>query len=286
MYNILIVDDEPELLEILSAAFKRDDEFNVVTASNGSQAYVKTRNQTFDLICTDYNMPQASGIDLLYSLRGNRANVETPIIFFTGYAGEIQDRIKTYKNVALIEKGASMDMLVEAARRLLVKHKSSQRAIVDVALVNYFIEATTKVFEVSSKAKNIVTEKSFVYEKGTHLSVDISGFIGLVSKQISGTLALSFPTGTFLSVISRMLNEPYHQILPEIQEAAGELANIICGQVISQLSLEGYNFMPSMPTVVVGENHCVTTLSQSPTVVIPFNSELGKFYLSLCIKKE
>ncbi|HLG14630.1 MAG TPA: response regulator [Blastocatellia bacterium] len=84
--RILVVDDEPAVLalckDILSA-----EGFAVETASSGVEAIEKLRRSNFDVILTDYKMPErVSGADVYNWVRENRTGQEARIIFITGDA--------------------------------------------------------------------------------------------------------------------------------------------------------------------------------------------------------
>ena len=98
-YKILIVDDEPDLLEIL--AFQLEVlGCHPFQAKNGREAFDLIKNQQqqgqyFDAILSDFNMPQMSGLALLKELRKSEFTV--PFIFFTGYG----DKEKTLEALRL-----------------------------------------------------------------------------------------------------------------------------------------------------------------------------------------
>jgi len=91
--NILIIDDEPDMREALTAALRREG-LCVFTAANGVEALEKVQGQSFDLIITDVRMPRMGGLALLQELR--RTSVETPVIMMTGY-GRIEDAVEAMK---------------------------------------------------------------------------------------------------------------------------------------------------------------------------------------------
>ncbi|MCX4337527.1 response regulator [Oscillospiraceae bacterium 50-58] len=63
MKKILIVDDYPEFLEGLSYVLK--DHYEVTTAGNLTEAKKQLSTTSFDVICSDYAMPDGTGLDLL-----------------------------------------------------------------------------------------------------------------------------------------------------------------------------------------------------------------------------
>ena len=86
-YTVLVVEDEPELLDIVANLLEKLD-MNVLTASNGNEALLKQDNYTgdIDLLLTDVVMPELDGIklaELLTSLR-----TETKTIFMSGYPAD------------------------------------------------------------------------------------------------------------------------------------------------------------------------------------------------------
>jgi len=78
-YAILLVDDEPALLETLSLYLKR--EFNVYTASNGKEGLETYHaNPDISLIILDLEMPEMNGIEMLRKIRAGDKNVKVMII--------------------------------------------------------------------------------------------------------------------------------------------------------------------------------------------------------------
>jgi len=86
MISVLFVDDEPALLEIGRLFLERSGEMTVTTARSVSLALKLVNNNKFDVIVTDYEMPEIDGLVFLKTLRaqGNRV----PLILFTGKGRE------------------------------------------------------------------------------------------------------------------------------------------------------------------------------------------------------
>lgn len=85
-YNILIVDDDQEVLNLLQVTLENADEFEskVVTAKNAEEAQDKIEDMTFDLVLADHKMPGKSGVELLSDLK--EKSPETKRILITGYS--------------------------------------------------------------------------------------------------------------------------------------------------------------------------------------------------------
>ena len=82
--KILLVDDEPEILEI-SRDYLKASAFEVVTASDGVQGLSAARREKPDLIVMDVMMPEMDGLELCKSIR-RESNV--PIIMLTARVEE------------------------------------------------------------------------------------------------------------------------------------------------------------------------------------------------------
>jgi two-component system NtrC family response regulator len=96
MNTILVVDDEPNYLIVLSELLK-DENFEVFTAENGEAALNIIQNTDLDLVVTDMQMPVMNGMELLQAIKV--FNNDLPVIMVTAY-GEIE------KAVAAMQAGA------------------------------------------------------------------------------------------------------------------------------------------------------------------------------------
>lgn len=79
--RVMVVDDQKEVVEMLSLALNRD--FEITAANNGLQAVERIIVAQPDLIVLDAMLPKMSGYQLCVSLRRNRNFQNTPIIFIS-----------------------------------------------------------------------------------------------------------------------------------------------------------------------------------------------------------
>ncbi len=82
-YRILVVDDEPEILEILSETLLGNG-LICDTAPNGKDALDRLRTGRYDLLITDVRLPDITGIDILKHVTAKYPLM--PVILITGYA--------------------------------------------------------------------------------------------------------------------------------------------------------------------------------------------------------
>jgi two-component system phosphate regulon response regulator PhoB len=89
--KILVVDDEPEAVELLEFNLKQAG-YAVTTAGDGAEALKKARSQVPDLIVLDVMLPEMDGFEICKSLRLDPTTVKVPVIMLTAKAAEI-DRV-------------------------------------------------------------------------------------------------------------------------------------------------------------------------------------------------
>jgi CheY-like chemotaxis protein len=83
--TILVVDDQFENLKVISDIFElKCPDFNILNAPNGKIALKIIDKKLPDLIITDWEMPEMSGIELIRKLKQNTATSDIPIIMCTG----------------------------------------------------------------------------------------------------------------------------------------------------------------------------------------------------------
>jgi CheY-like chemotaxis protein len=83
--TILVVDDEPDVREFLSACIK-DAGFQVKTAEDGVDGLEKIEKYMPDLVTVDMVMPRRSGINLIRKLKKNKDMANIPVIVITAHA--------------------------------------------------------------------------------------------------------------------------------------------------------------------------------------------------------
>src|SRR5690554_5244887 len=83
MSKILVIDDEIEICLILEK-FLTKKGFIVVTAHTGNDGLTKIKNDTFDLIISDFRLPDFTGLDLLKEIKAIRQG--NKVIIITGYS--------------------------------------------------------------------------------------------------------------------------------------------------------------------------------------------------------
>jgi DNA-binding response OmpR family regulator len=90
LQRLLIIDDDPSLLDVLVMALE-DEGYSVATASDGKQGMAAIEQQTPDLVICDVNMPELDGFTLCRRLR--EAQNHVPLIMLTSRDNEVDEAL-------------------------------------------------------------------------------------------------------------------------------------------------------------------------------------------------
>ncbi len=82
-YKIAVVDDENEILSVISRFLTKDGKYNVTTFSNPVTA-LNAIDSSYDVVLSDIMMPQMNGLDLLKKLKEKNSDIN--VIMMTAYS--------------------------------------------------------------------------------------------------------------------------------------------------------------------------------------------------------
>ena len=87
MLTILIVEDEPNIVELVRMTLE-DDRVRVVAAGDGQTALAQASAVGPDLVLLDVNLPDMSGLEVCEQLRASSRSADTKIVMLTAAAQE------------------------------------------------------------------------------------------------------------------------------------------------------------------------------------------------------
>jgi len=100
--KILIIDDQPDILEVLTEVLEILGH-DVVAITSGNNLDKKFKANNFDLVITDYQMPDMTGIDIAKKINSNYVGIKVYII--SGYHQLIsEEKMKEYGISGLLNK--------------------------------------------------------------------------------------------------------------------------------------------------------------------------------------
>lgn len=96
-YSIAIVDDEVEILNVLSRYLSRNKNFTVTTYSNPLLALSAMKNNDYDIVLLDIMMPQMNGLEVLENIK--KENKAQKVVMMTAYS-TLDKVLKSHKEGA------------------------------------------------------------------------------------------------------------------------------------------------------------------------------------------
>lgn len=215
MAKILIVDDDPQLIELVSeilSSFDYTSEF----ITKPSFLFNILEEETFDLILLDYYMPEIDGVSLLKDIKAHPIYKEIPVIMLTS---EMDDHLlaKCFENGAedFINKPISELTLHSRIKSVLTKHASMKKIQQQNAELENMLQTVKKY---SSELKKEIEAKDQA------LNLLKSTFDGMAE----GVLTLDS------NFITRMISAKAIEVLNiEEEEALGKPAASILGSTVA-----------------------------------------------------
>jgi len=120
--TVLLVDDDETFLETTSISL--EDNYNIVTAKDGSECFEKVAKEKPDLILLDVMMKHlGEGVDVAAKLKSDDKTKAIPIIMLTGvnkiYDMSTQSDTSMYKSDVWLEKPVDSDTLLAEVQKFI-----------------------------------------------------------------------------------------------------------------------------------------------------------------------
>jgi CheY-like chemotaxis protein len=126
MKTILIIDDEPEFIEVVRMRLAASG-YHVVTATGGVEGLQKARSTQPDLILLDVVMPGMDGGDVSQALQADPQLRTVPVVHLTSLIGRketVRHNDKVPQEVFLSKTASPVEMLAAIAKALATKEKA------------------------------------------------------------------------------------------------------------------------------------------------------------------
>lgn len=189
--KILVIDDEKEVLDLISGLLKNHG-FDVYQALSGEQGIELFERENPTIILTDINIPDISGIEILKLVK--KASPTTQVIVFSGM-GTTDDIIETLRLGAsdYLTKPFNIGLLIHNVTRCIERHELIMERIVRQETLEKVVRertaALTTTFYETVKALGLLTEKRDPYTAGHQhrvalLAMAIGRKLGLTEKEL------------------------------------------------------------------------------------------------------
>ncbi len=153
--RILLVDDEPDILEIVKYNLSSEG-YEVFTAKNGAEGVAKAKKKRPQLIILDVMMPEMDGIEACEIIR-NTAGLENTIITFLTARGEDYSQVAGFDAGAddYITKPIKPKVLVSKVKALLRRLKDESNQQEDIVTVGNIV-INREEYKIVNNGKEIV----------------------------------------------------------------------------------------------------------------------------------
>ena len=150
----------------------------------------------------------------------------------------------------------------------------------NVDYINPFVESINNILVTMA---SMSCEYGRPYLKPDHAPLGVvTGLIPMSGDTVSGSLAISFTSPVILLIGSRMLGEEIKKVDDTCHDLTGELTNMLSGGARRILWEKGYQFEMAQP-VVLRDTPEVKHLTDAPVIVIPFETQVGQFYIEVAL---
>lgn len=269
----LVADDSKTMRKIVMRTLNSSGIDDVQEAGDGAEAIQRFEQSEFDLVVTDWNMPERSGLEVVQAIR--QLDAETPVVMVTTQAerDHIMEAIQAGVTEYLVkpftaESRVKLSNLVRKLfnRRLYLAGRSD----LDVAVVNPFLAATVSVFR--SMLNCELTAGSPYNLTDFRPLHDVSGVVHL-NGNARGKLVLSLSREAARAAMIPVAARHPAEIDAEVIDLVLELTNVIVGNALGEFDESTLTF--GAPEIVVGRTRCIDFPQGATPVGIPFESPHG-----------
>jgi DNA-binding NtrC family response regulator len=116
--RVLVIDDEPDLTDVLTLIL--EDDYETTVFNNPVEALKVIETGTFQLVLTDLNMPQMSGVDVIHQIR--KVKPKIPVVIMTGHGEgepEVVEALKAGGGMVLAKPFPEPAFVLEQLKKML-----------------------------------------------------------------------------------------------------------------------------------------------------------------------
>jgi len=125
MQNILLIDDDPDILEILILELQDDPSCTVSSSTSAEDALFLARNNQYDVIIADWRMPVMNGTELVRALRSQGCSAYIIIYSGKGMGIDIREALANGANY-YVNRGGDPDSEFAELKKQIQKNSRRQ----------------------------------------------------------------------------------------------------------------------------------------------------------------
>ncbi|MBE9223865.1 response regulator [Phormidium sp. LEGE 05292] len=237
--NILIVDDTPENLQVLSATLT-DSGYKIRGVINGKMALRAARSAQPDLILLDIRMPDMNGYQVCEHLKSDASTSEIPVIFISA-SDEVLDKVKAFQvgGVDYVTKPFQVEEVLTRVEHQLTIRRLQKQLIAQNQQLQEEIVERKKAEEAAAAASHAKTE--FLANMSHELRTPLNAILGFTQVMMRDSMLSSDQTENL-----RIINRSGEHLLELINDVL-ELSKIESGVVsLDESSFDLYRLLDSL----------------------------------------
>lgn len=255
--SILIVDDTPNNLRLLSAMLRREG-YEVRIAITGAAALKTIQVELPDLILLDINMPQINGYEICETLKANEQTCNIPVIFLSAFDGAI-DKVKAFQvgGADYIAKPFQVEEVLARVQHQLMLQQMKRGLQTSEINALRALEQEKELSRLKSEFISILS-----HDFRTPLT-SIQGFSNLIREHCNGTQILAAETkNRYFNKIDAAV-EHMLQLLDKILLVSSNDSEMIpCHPVLTDLEAFCYNLVETLQPNLAQHSISITRLSE------------------------
>jgi len=114
---------------------------------------------------------------------------------------------------------------------------------------------------------------------------EVSAVVGLAGEKVKGAFIVSFSKEVLFRIVSALFGSAPQELNNEVEDAAGEMANMICGAFRRRFEKQGVTLKAATPSLITGKDHHIQPLCKSPHLVLLFELEGHPLVVEFCLDK-
>jgi diguanylate cyclase (GGDEF)-like protein/PAS domain S-box-containing protein len=164
--KILIVDDMPDNLRVLSAALG-DQGYQIRCAKSGAMALIGVKTAPPDLILLDIKMPDMDGYEVCQALKADEQSQDIPVIFLSAL-DDVFDKVKAFEagGVDYITKPFQVEeVLVRVQRQLALRFAQAEIYQLNLALEERVQARTAELSTINARLQSEMAERDHAEQR-------------------------------------------------------------------------------------------------------------------------
>ena len=155
--RVLIVDDDPTILHMLEHSLKKlENEYEISTVMDSTEALTKVQEQFFDLVVSDYMMPAITGVDLARAIR--KVSPNTQVVLMTAYGTRrLRDTTKMVGVDAYLDKPFTLDEIHRVIQNTVrLAHQEEDVLDPNMSPPDRLIREQMEVLQVNTSTRSVL----------------------------------------------------------------------------------------------------------------------------------